>query len=265
MEVPLLIRLEILLLFILLWYVFWYAWYQALKSSRKLRKLLWIKKQPWSQEYKVKVHKSDESSVMEHSKNTKKLSSADKFKISELLKKIGILISKREFDLAKNMIIEGLTIDKFNTDLNLDLAKIYIEEDEYVKAEYIYKDLLLVHSEDLLILKRLWYVLSIQEKYEMAIEMYKKAYKLNKDDTEITNMLWQLTYYVEDYLWAIKYTKKFLKAKPKDIENMQILASSYEKTHNFNDSLWVYKDMYDLKPYDAEIQSHIQRLKQELK
>jgi hypothetical protein len=39
--------------------------------------------------------------------------------------------------------------------LNLELANIYIEEEEYIKAEYIYKDLILIHSENVEILKKL--------------------------------------------------------------------------------------------------------------
>jgi hypothetical protein len=76
-------------------------------------------------------------------------------RLQELLKKVQIHVSKREFDTAKNLIIEGLTIDKFHTDLNINLAKIYIEEEEYLKAEYIYKDLMLVHSGNTTILKKL--------------------------------------------------------------------------------------------------------------
>ena len=216
MESSLLLRLEIILLCIVLLYVFYYIWYLAIKSSRSLRRMLWVgtSKKVQEKQYSVKVEKSDDSSVKEHSKNKKKLTSSDKLRLQELMKKVQIYISKKEYDTAKNLIIEGLTIDKFHTDLNVELARVYIEEEEYIKAEYIYKDLILVHSENIWILKKLWYVLSLQEKYELGIEVYKKAYRESKWDEEILNMLWQLTYHIEDYLWAIKYSKKFLKITP---------------------------------------------------
>lgn len=262
METSLLIRIEIILLCILFIYILYYIWYISLKSSRSLRRALWVwnKKIKKDKKYSVKVEKSDDSSVKEHSKNKKKLTHSDKLKISELLKKVKINISKREFDIAKNLIIEWLTIDKFHTELNLELANIYIEEDEFLKAEYIYKDLILVHSENIMILKKLWYVLSIQEKYDLAIEMYKKAYKESKTDDEILNMLWQLTYYVWDNLWSIKYLKKYLKISPKNIENMQLLASAYEKTQNKNEALEIYKELWYLKPYDTKVSQKIQDL-----
>jgi predicted ribonuclease toxin of YeeF-YezG toxin-antitoxin module len=46
----------------------------------------------------------------------------EKSKLNELLKKIKINISKGEYDLAKNLIVEGLAIDKFNVELNMELA-----------------------------------------------------------------------------------------------------------------------------------------------
>jgi hypothetical protein len=37
----------------------------------------------------------------------------------------------------------------------LDLAKIYVNEKEFLKAEYIYKDLLLVHNDNVLVMTKL--------------------------------------------------------------------------------------------------------------
>lgn len=264
MENSILLKIEIVVLALITIYLLYYMIYFSLKSSRKLRSILGVsknKKVDVTKQFRVNVEKSDESNVKEHSKNKQKLNSGEKLKISELMKKIKINIAKREFDIAKNLIVEWLTIDKFHTELNLELANIYIEEDEYIKAEYIYKDLILVHSEDVVILKKLWYVLSIQEKYALAIEMYKKAHRLDKDDGDICNMLTQLTFYVGDYLGAIKYGKKYLKIKPKHVETMQILASAHEKTQNSEKALQIYEAIAELKPYDEEILRQIERLK----
>ncbi len=221
---------------------------------------VWTAKKVKEKKYSVKVQKSDDSSVKEHTKNKKKLSNSEKLKLQELLKKVKISLSKREFDTAKNTIIEGLTIDKFNIDLNLELANVYIEEEEYVKAEYIYKDLILVHSEDTVLLKKLWYVLSVQEKYPLAIEVYKKAHREEKNDEEILNMLSQLTYFVWDYLWAIKYSKKYLKIAPKSTDNMYILAKAYEKTNSKEAALDIYKELSKIIPYDMKINAKINAL-----
>ena len=223
---------------------------------------VWTNKKIKEKKFSVKVEKSDDSSVKEHSKNKRKLTSSDKLKLQEILKKVQMHVSKREFDIAKNMIIEGLTIDKFHTDLNIELANIYIQEEEYVKAEYIYKDLMLVDSDNTTILKKLWYILSLQEKYDLAIEVYKKAYRELKGDEEILNMLWQLTYHVEDYLWAVKYSRKLLKIRPKSVDNMRILASAYEKTQSNPAALEVYRDLSQIVPYDTKISTKIKELSQ---
>jgi len=264
MESPFLIRLEIIFLCITFFYVIYYIGYISLKSSRNLRRVFWVwtNKKIQEKKFSVKVEKSDDSSVKEHSKNKKKLTSTDKLKLQETIKKVQIYVLKKEFDKAKNLIIEWLTIDKFHPDLNVELANIYIEEEEYVKAEYIYKDLILVHSENTSILKKLWYVLSLQEKYELWIEVYKKAYRDSKWDDEILNMLAQLTYHIEDYLWAIKYSKKFLKIRPKSVDNMRILALAYEKTQSLPAALEVYKELSQVIPYDTKINNKIKELSQ---
>lgn len=184
----------------------------------------------------------------------------EKNKIIELLKKIKINISKSEFDLAKNLIVEWLTIDKFHIDLNIELASIYILERDYIKAEYIYKDLLLVHNDDFDILKKLSYVLTMQEKYDLAIEMYKKSNEIKSWDFEIINMLAHLYYHKELYIDAISYLKIFLKENPRDADNIILLGASYRNIWKINDAINTYKRVLEIQPYNEEVKKEIDEL-----
>ena len=256
-------KIEILVLLSSIWYIVYYFLFSVLSTWKKLKRFLGTKKNPKDAQVnrvQIKVNKQDNDWVKEYTKNKKSLSADDKTRINELLKKVQINVSKWDFDVAKNAIIEWLAIDKFHVDLNTELATIYIEEEAYSKAEYIYKDLIVVHSANVEILKKLGYVLSLQEKFDLWTEIYKRAYKLDKNDTEVLNMLGQLTYYTWDYLGAIKYIKKYLKIKSKDVENLTLIAAAYEKTQNREDALKYYKEAAVLKPYEAEIQSNIARL-----
>lgn len=58
------------------------------------------------------------------------------------------------------------------------LAGLYEQDHHFEKAEYIYKDLAVMHQNDIEILEKLGNVLIIQRRYEIALEMYKKILSL---------------------------------------------------------------------------------------
>lgn len=77
------------------------------------------------------------------------LSKEEKENISELIKGIKIKLSRGEASEARARIVEGLSIDKFNKELNCLLASMYEAEKDYKKAEMIYKDIIVFHETDL--------------------------------------------------------------------------------------------------------------------
>lgn len=253
MENILLLRIEIFIFILSFTYFLYFIISRIINTVNFVKKT--VKTRTYTDEEleksKVKIITEDNPHVSNYSKAD--LNSDNKLKISELLKKTKLNISKWEYELAKNYIIEWLVIDKFDKFLNLELAEIYIIENNTHKAEYIYKDLLLVHNNDFNILKKLAYVLSLQEKYEMATEMYKKAYELDNKDFDILNMLWHLTFYKESYEEAIFYLKKYIKENSRDIDVLMLLWQSYYKLNLLSDSLDIYNRILDIEPYNDKI------------
>ncbi len=253
-----LFKVEVILFLIFLWYIFYYLSWKFFRVVMRLKNILWIRKK---EEEKVitTVQITEDKNL--HANNyfsiKSEITDEEKVKINELLKKIKVNISKREYDVAKNLIVEWLTIDKFNIELNTELAWIYILEREYHKAEYIYKDLLLVHEEDFEILKKLSYVLTMQEKYDLAIEMYKKALEIKSDDMEIINMLAHLYYHKWLYIDCISNLKIFLRETPRDADNLILLAASYRNIWKINDSINTYKRVLEIQPYNEEVKKEI--------
>ncbi len=90
------------------------------------------------------------------------LSPERRMEIIELVKLIRTKVARGEFTDARAKIIEGLAIDKWNKDLNCLLASLYERDKDYKKAEFIYKDLILVHDTDPEIYMKLGFALSIQ-------------------------------------------------------------------------------------------------------
>jgi tetratricopeptide (TPR) repeat protein len=90
--------------------------------------------------------------------------------------------------------VEGLSIDKFNKELNCLLASLYENEKDYKRAEIVYKDLIILHPMDTELYLKLGFVIVIQSKYEIAYEIYKKLHDLDPHNTEAMNMLAHITH-----------------------------------------------------------------------
>lgn len=254
----LLLKFEIVSFCIFLFYVLYFISGKILGIIMRIKDIIWIRKKDEEKVItKVQINEDKNLHANNYFANKAQITDEEKNKISELLKKIKINISKAEYDLAKNFIVEGLTIDKFNIDINIELASIYILEKDYIKCEYIYKDLLLVHNDDAEILKKLGYVLTMQEKYDLAIEMYKKSNEIKSGDAEIINMLAHLYYHKELYIDSISYLKIFLRESPRDCDNLILLASSYRNIWKINDAINTYKRVLEIQPYNEEVKKEI--------
>lgn len=257
-----LFQIEIIVFLASIGYIVYYLFDKIMLFFVSLKNIVWIHfKKPDAPITTIDISEDKNLHAQVYNNDASVITPEDKLKIQDLLKKIQVNISKMEYDLAKNLIVEGLAIDKFNIELNLELAGIYITEENFGKAEYIYKDLLLVHQEDHGILKKLAYVLTMQEKYELALEMYKKAYDLKEDDTETIDMLSQLYYYKWNYIDAIAFLKLFLKEQPRNIESLILLAASYKQIGKILDAINTYGRVLEVDPYNQEVKSVVEELK----
>ncbi|MCT4616713.1 MAG: hypothetical protein N4A38_00715 [Candidatus Gracilibacteria bacterium] len=261
-------RIEILFFVISAGYAIYYASgkfseiYKFTSSIFKKNKYIEQIKKQQKEEKKSnnKKEKSENINHKQYKKEVQELNELDKKKIKDLLKQIHLTKARGEYDIAKNYIIEALLIDKFNKEINIELASLYIIDGDFIKAEYIYKDLLLVHNDDFDILKKLGFVLSHQEKYDLAIEIYRKAHELNKQDLETINMLANLYFYRGDYINAEFFLKKFLKERPRHADNLLTLSETYEKMSNHRSAIITLKKLLEFEPYNEQAKEKLKIL-----
>lgn len=105
----------------------------------------------------------------------KKISAKDKLALQAIFKNVQAKLVVREYEEARSQIIEGLMIDRQNQDLNILLAQLYEKEDDYEKAEILFRDLILHHDPkraDLYIY--LGNNLVAQHKQNLAYDVFKK-------------------------------------------------------------------------------------------
>jgi len=140
MENTFFLRMEIIILLLSLWYVVYYSIFSLRWFLCKWkRKNLETSKTRTEQLQNSKHVNISESSSNYKKKEEDKVLLEDKMKIVEILRREAICYEKGDYEKAKNLIIEGLALDKFHKHLNLELANIYNKQGDYTKSEYIYR------------------------------------------------------------------------------------------------------------------------------
>ncbi len=254
------LKIEIVILFLSFLYILYYLWEKAYKTFFNVKKK--IKKEKIST-VKSALNKVDLNTKEQNYKKTandKKLSDAEKTKISEIVRRVKTNSLKWYFDTAKWLIIEWLSIDKFNRDLNLELASIYQREKKYENAEIIYSDLLDVYAGDYEIMKRLAYIYALEWKLEQSQSMYEKVHRKNTWDEEVINMLAEITYDLKNYKIALKYINQYIKFKPRDIDKYNMKAVCFENLRDFRDALDMHKKILELQPYNTHSRDKVREL-----
>jgi len=272
MENIFLFKIEIFVLIVSILYILYFLWEKIFLTYFKFKKIISPKRETIIPK---KINKEEKTIIKTNNqiKNNKKikqkekkenirlaLNPEDKQKIIDLLKKIKINIEKWFTDKARTLIIEWLTIDKYNKELNLELASIYEWEKNYKKAELIYNDLILYYKTDIEIKKILWFNLAMQNKLKKSFNVYEEVFKKRRNDITIIEMLLDLSYDLKEFDTCLKYINLFLKDKPRNVEKLFMKWICLEWLLKINDAIIVYKKILDVEPYNKEIIEKINNL-----
>ncbi|MDD2891390.1 MAG: hypothetical protein PHQ95_00290 [Candidatus Gracilibacteria bacterium] len=192
------------------------------------------------------------------------LSGDQKQYLSELIKTIKTRIARGEFSEARARIIEGLSIEKFNKDLNCLLASLYEKDRDYKKAELIYKDLILMNDTDPELYLKLGFVLSIQGKYEIAYEIYKRFLSLDENNIETIDMLANLGHQLGYHEESNEYAYIFLKKNPHHSDMLYLTAINHINLKERAFALESLKKIRTIDPYNGKIQELIKKIELEI-
>lgn len=191
------------------------------------------------------------------------LSSDEKQYVVDLIKNIKTRIARWEFQEARARIIEGLSIDKFNKDLNCLLASLYEKNKDYKKAELIYKDLILLNETDSELYLKLGFILSIQEKYDIAYEIYKRLLSLDEGNFETIEMLTNIWHQLGHHGESNEYARMFLKKNPHSVDILYLAAVNSINLEEQSAALEYLKKIRTIDPYNGKIQELIKKLELE--
>lgn len=258
METSIFVKIEIIIFFLSFLYVIYFFWEKLYNAYFHVKKIVEPKKSIPRKKKSKKLKISQENN--KQSIEAVKLSDQDKQKLIDIVKRVKINASKGYFDTARHIIVEWLSIDKFNKDLNIELAGIYEKEHNYKNAEFIYKDLIDAIWKDTDVMKKLWMIYALQNKLVDAKNMYEKVHKRRKDDAEVINMLADITFELQDYQQALTYLKLILKDKPRNVDRLLMLAVCFESLEQSEEAFETYKKIVELQPYNTLARNKLNEL-----
>lgn len=76
----------------------------------------------------------------------KRLTAREKLALENVLKAIQGKLAVQDYVEARANIIQGLMVDRHNQELNVLLAQLYEKEEDYEKAEILFRDMILHHD-----------------------------------------------------------------------------------------------------------------------
>jgi hypothetical protein len=183
--------------------------------------------------------------------------------IFTLLNTIKTVMARWQLVEARSLIIQWLSLDKWNRELNLLLGSLYEWDRHFEKAEYVYKDLALDYPDDIEILEKLGNVLIIEKRYTIAHEIYKKILTIWWETEWTLYILSHLCHELNDaHEWYI-YMKKYLKSWPNNPEILALISEVEVELWKRKDAIETLKRLKNLTPYNGEITATLQKLMME--
>lgn len=256
----LLIKLEILFFVLSFIYIIYYFVDKIFVAYRKVKETVSPSKQNLERKVSSKISLEKPQKVDFEEYKKQKLSEEEKQKLADILKRVRLNSERGYFDTSKSLIIEWLAIDKYNKDLNIELASIYEKENAYNNAIYIYKDLIGVYNDDSEVYKRLGYAHAMCNDLEESFKCYERVHKKRRTDFEAIRMLADLAYNMKKFKKALKYTSLFLKEKPRDVDKLLMKAVCLEKTQQIEEALSIYRRILQLQPYNTKAKDKVKQL-----
>lgn len=195
----------------------------------------------------------------------KKLKASEKQALEWLIKKIKAKLAVQEYEEARSAIIEWLIIDRHNVELNILMAQLYEKENDFEKAEILFRDLILHHDPS----KADIYIylgnnLVHQSKHNLAYDIFKKWLEKEPRNSELLQTLAELGYDQHEYEESLLYSRKLSELQPKNIQAFEILWLSYLQVGSDQKAYDAFLSLRKLDPYNQVVLSWLPKVEERL-
>ncbi|QQS59514.1 tetratricopeptide repeat protein [Candidatus Peregrinibacteria bacterium] len=185
--------------------------------------------------------------------------------IYTLLHRAEALISRKEYEEAKRMLIKILSWDDDHAGANEHLAFVYLQTGEYSRAENIFRKVIETRPRDPSLLTN--FALSVFHQNKSSEEMDESLLALrraaeidSKNPVRFAN-LGQSLFSAGDIVSAAESFEKALRFSPRNIEYLFFLADSYLMLERFAEAKQVFSKILDISPLNEDARREHEELR----
>lgn len=195
----------------------------------------------------------------------KKLPAKDKLALENIYKSVQAKLVVREYEEARSEIIRGLMIDRHSQELNISLAQLYEMEQDYEKAEILFRDIILHHDPK----KADAYVylgnnLLHQNKQLLAYDIYKKWLEKEPRNTQLLETLAELGYELHEYEEALLYARRLTEIQTKHTRGFELLGLSHLQVGSDQKAYETFLILRKIDPYNEVVHVWLPKVEEKL-
>ncbi len=177
-----------------------------------------------------------------------------------LFRKAEVYQGRGDMETAEKYLVQALAIDETNKDINKKLALLYLKQEKYPKAEFLYLKLVEMGTKDATVYSNLGLTLYRQSRPDMAIKAYQKAIELDPKRPARYANIGQIYYELQDIHNAVVFFEQAAKLEAKNTDYFFILAKLYEELNVKEKAKFFYHKVLDIDPYNKEAKEGIKKL-----
>lgn len=233
----------------------------------------WINVKEWQQAFKEKVA----FRVEENRKNQEQEKEKESFKESFLkhqqkksfdlkrynqeLSQAEMALAKAQWEAAKKHLIQAIAVAEDERKASLKLAKIYVQTQEYKRAESLYQKLTELDPQNSEVHQQLGMLWAQKKDYKRAIQAYVRAVELDEKNPEKLLALGKLYHLLMRYSVAGECFRRAAELKPREVSILFLLGEACQKDEDYENALRSFERILTLEPYNEKAKDALGEVK----
>lgn len=186
-------------------------------------------------------------------------------KFNEEMRQVEMLLAKNDFEEAKKGLIRAMGLTPDDLPVGLKLAKLYMQTEDYKKAEMLYRELLEKDPNNASIHEAIGRIKLMEKAYKEAVQFYVRAVELDQKDDQKLVALGQIYHLMMRYGVAAECFKRAAELKPREVDYLFLLADSCVADEDYENALFTYERVLTIEPYNEQAKSLSQDVRLKMK
>lgn len=180
------------------------------------------------------------------------------------LRKADMAMAKQQWQEAKRLLIQSISLTKDEIPISLKLATVYLESGDLRKAEALYKRLVEHDSANPAIFENLAKIYTKKKRFKEAVQAYVQAIELDpKDDKKLVG-LGRLYHLLMRHSLAAECYRRAAELKPRDMDYLFLLADCCREDADYENALFTYEKILTVEPYNEKARNRAQDVRMKM-